>query len=91
MNFHPVVGERRVGNSFGCGIGLGKFDGYDEDDRCFFLYGGYGMYTCLPPIGDAKPRNTGDSYPEHWNFDPETGEQLRELPEEIVTLLNRLH
>lgn len=30
----------------------------------------------LPRIGDGHPRQAGDPYPEHWVFDPFTGERL---------------
>lgn len=42
----------------------------------------YGQYfqkegERLPLIGDGKDRKKGDPYPEHWRFDPFTGEELK--------------
>jgi hypothetical protein len=73
MNFHPVTGVDRVANSFGCGVGFVRFNGFDPETCRFYIYEGYDMYTYLPRIGDGKPRSTGDPYPEHWRFDPFTG------------------
>jgi len=91
MRFHPVAGEPRVGEVFGRGANCGMADHYDEESHRFVIYGGYDMWASLPRIGDGQQRSVGDLYPEHWNFDPWMGEQLRELPPAIVALLDRLH
>lgn len=75
MQFHPCNGAPRVGNTF--------YVIYPTLDKDAYFGGEvYSHLTCYntsyawPRIGDGKPRSAGDSYLDHWKFDPFTGEKL---------------
>lgn len=70
MEFHPDDGTVLGALSFSSEVG------------CFFCLG-YWSADYLERISDGKSHRMGAPYPQHWRFDPFTGESLDEPVDDL--------